>query len=151
MNYKDIILSEFELIKQDLIKRYNEKGMRASGNFESSLEIKEKENGVELWGANYTEQLESGRSSGKFPPIDVIKQWILDKGINFENITLSSLAFLIARKISREGWNRQGYGGIELISEVITPNRIQSIIDKVGALEVSKFIELVRVEFKQFV
>ncbi len=151
MNYNDIILNEFELIKQDLIKRYNEKGMRASGNFESSLEIRQKENGVELWGANYTEQLESGRSSGKFPPIDAIKQWIQDKGINYENITLSSLAFLIARKISREGWNRQGYGGIELISEVITPQRIQSIIDKVGALEVNKFIELARIEFKRFV
>ena len=151
MNYNDIILNEFELIKQDLIKRYNEKGMRASGNFESSLEIKKNNNSVELWGANYTEQLESGRNSGKFPPVDAIKQWILDKGINFENITLSSLAFLIARKISREGWNRQGYGGVELVSEVITPQRIQSIIDKVGTLEVNKFIELVRVEFKKFV
>lgn len=151
MNYKDIILSEFELIKQDLIKRYNEKGMRASGNFENSLEVKEKEKGVELWGANYTEQLEKGRSSGKFPPIDAIKQWIQDKGINYENITLSSLAFLIARKISLEGWNRQGFGGVNLISEVLTPQRIQSIINKVGELEVNKFIELAKVEFKQFV
>jgi hypothetical protein len=151
MNYNELILSEFELIKQELIQKYNEKGMRASGNFESLLEIITKENGVELWGAGYTEQLESGRSSGKFPPVDAIKQWILDKGVNFENITLSSLAFLIARKISREGWNRQGYGGVELVSEVITPQRIQSIIDKVGTLEVNKFIELVRVEFKQFV
>lgn len=143
MNYKDIILSEIELIKQDLIKNYDAKGMRSSGNFVNSLEIKETPNGSELWGANYTEQLELGRNAGKFPPINAIEQWIKDKGIQYENITLSSLAFLIARKISQEGWNRQGYGGVELVSEVITPQRIQIIINKVGDLEVKSFIDTV--------
>jgi hypothetical protein len=151
MNYKEIIIEEFEIIKQELINKYNEKGMRASGNFESSLEIKEKENGVELWGESYTEQLEKGRTPGKFPPFDAIRKWILNKNIDYENISLNSLAFLIARKISREGWNRENYGGVNLISEVFTPQRIQKIIDKVGTFEANKFIELVKIEFKQFV
>lgn len=143
MNYNDIIFNELEQIKNDLIKSYDAKGMRASGNFPNSLEVIKKPTGAELWGANYTEQLETGRKPGKFPPINAIEQWIKDKGIQYENITISSLAFLIARKISREGWNRQAYGGVELVSEVITPQRIQSIINKVGDLELKSFIDVV--------
>jgi hypothetical protein len=57
MNYNELILSEFELIKQDLIKRYNEKGMRASGNFESSLEVK--------WTNQPAQTIESPPGSGE--------------------------------------------------------------------------------------
>lgn len=149
MNYKDIIFSELKLIKDELIKQYDAKGMRASGNFANSLEVIQKPNGAELWGANYTEQLEKGRDAGKFPTINAIEQWIKDKGIPYENITISSLAFLIARKISREGWNRQGFGGVELISEVITPQRIQTIIDKVGELQINGFIQDIRQQINE--
>ena len=43
------------------------------------------------------------------------------------------MAFLIARKIARNGWKREEYGGVELISSVVTDERIQKIIDEVGA------------------
>lgn len=118
-----------------MITAYNQKGMRASGNFEQQLEVKEGNFNIELLGVDYGQQLELGRRSGKFPPINDIKQWIEDKGIASRlngEITTSQLAFLIARKIAREGWNREGYGGVELISSVITAERMQKIIDKVG-------------------
>jgi len=131
----EILVQEFESIKKDLIEAYDKKGMRASGNFASSLEVVNSTFGVKLLGADYAQQLETGRKGGNFPPINAILQWIEDKGISNRlngEITKNQLAFLIARKIAREGWKRDGFGGVELISEVITEQRIQSIIDKVG-------------------
>ena len=131
----EILLQEFENIKADLIIAYDQKGMRASGKFADNLEVIQTTRGVQLWGENYAQQLETGRQAGKFPPIKAIAQWIEDKGIASRlngEITKNQLAFLIARKIAREGWKREGFGGVELISEVITEQRIQSIIDKVG-------------------
>lgn len=131
----EILVQEFESIKKDLIEAYDKKGMRASGNFANSLEVVNSTFGVKLLASNYAQQLETGRQGGKFPPINAILQWIEDKGIASRlngEITKNQLAFLIARKIAREGWKREGFGGVELISEVITEQRIQSIIDKVG-------------------
>lgn len=131
----EILLQEFESIKADLITAYDRKGMRASGKFADNLEVRQTSRGIQLWGENYAQQLETGRQAGKFPPINAIVQWIEDKGIASRlngEITKNQLAFLIARKIAREGWKREGFGGVELISEVITEQRIQSIIDKVG-------------------
>lgn len=131
----EILSKEFESLKSDLIKAYDAKGMRASGKFADSLEVKVNGLTAQLWGEDYAQQLETGRRAGRFPPINAIEQWIRDKGIANRiqgNISISSLAFLIARKIAREGWKREEYGGVELISGVITDARIQKIIDEVG-------------------
>jgi len=50
----------------------------------------------------YAEFAEEGRPSGKQPPVDVIMKWMLDKGID-SPYGLESGAYLIARKIGREG------------------------------------------------
>jgi hypothetical protein len=74
--------------------------------------------------------------------VEEIEQWILDKGVFsavLQEIKLSSLAYLIARKIHNEGWNRANYGGVGLISEVITEERLQMIIDMFGENEVVNF------------
>ena len=131
-----VLSKEFELLKNDLIKAYDAKGMRASGKFAESLEVKVQGLTAQLWGENYAQQLETGRKPGKFPPINAIEQWIKDKGIENQiqgQISISSLAFLIARKIAQSGWKREQYGGVELISSVVTDERIQKIIDEVGA------------------
>ena len=138
----ETLIKEFESIKADLISAYDRKGMRASGKFADSLEVKQTIRGVQLWGLSYAQQLETGRrkdGSGTGPewsnPKEDIIQWIKDKGIANRiqgEISISSLAYLIIRKIRKEGWKREGHGGVELISEVITEQRIQSIIDKVG-------------------
>jgi hypothetical protein len=138
------ILSEsFELLKDDLIKAYDEKGMRASGKWADALEVRQDNPfNVKLLGLEYSQQLEHGRSAGGFPPLEIIEQWILDKNIFATiqgDITLSSLAFLIARKIAREGWKREGYGGVDLLSDVITPKRIQNIINEVGEAQAAVY------------
>lgn len=135
MNSQQVLSKEFELLKQDLIDAYDSKGMRASGNFAEGLEVEAEINRGVLWGYDYAQQLETGRLPGKQPPSSVIEQWIKDKGIasRIQNdISISSLAYLIARKIGREGWNREDYGGIELISQVVTEQRLQKILDEVG-------------------
>jgi hypothetical protein len=131
-----ILSREFEALKTDLIQAYDAKGMRASGKFAETLEVKVTGLTAQLWGEDYAQQLETGRKSGKFPPMDAIKKWIQDKGIANRiqgEISISSLAFLIARKIAREGWKREQFGGVELISQVVTDQRMQKIIDEVGA------------------
>jgi hypothetical protein len=138
----EILQAEFEAIKTDIIALYDAKKMRASGDFANSLQVIATEKSVKLIGNDYAVQLEYGRKAGKFPPLKMIEQWILDKGVFasvLNEIKLSSLAFLIARKIAKEGWGRQENGGVELISSVITEERIQKIIDKVGAVETVKF------------
>lgn len=131
-----VLSKEFNLLKDDLIKAYDAKGMRASGKFAESLEVRVQGLTAQLWGEDYAQQLETGRKSGRFPPISAIEQWIKDKGIANRiegQISISSLAFLIARKIAQSGWKREEYGGVELISSVVTDERIQKIIDEVGA------------------
>lgn len=132
---KQILSQEFEALKADLIRLYDAKGMRSSGKWADSLEVIADENTVVLMGEEYSQQLETGRQAGKFPPIADIKKWILDKGIfnsALQKISLSSLAFLIARKIANNGWKRERFGGVELISSVVTAERMQKIIDEVG-------------------
>lgn len=131
-----ILSREFENLKKDLIIAYDAKGMRASGKFADTLEVQVTGLTAKLFGEDYSQQLETGRKAGKFPPINAIEQWIKDKGIANRiqgEISISSLAFLIARKIARNGWKREEHGGVQLISEVVTDARIQKIIDEVGA------------------
>ena len=137
-----VLSKQFEALKKDLIIAYDAKGMRASGKFADSLEVRVEGLTAQLWGENYAQQLETGRKSGKFPPIDAIKKWIEEKGIASRiqgEISVGSLAFLIARKISREGWKREQLGGVELISQVVTDQRMQKIIDEVGVEQALKY------------
>jgi len=134
-----ILAQEINLLKQELKAAHEAKGMKASGDWLESVEDRTKGLSGSIWALDYTEYLEDGRNPGKFPPIDKIKQWIIDKPIAFSDISLSSLAFLIARKISKEGWKRKDHGGVNLVSEVITPARVQEIIDKVSDFQISSF------------
>lgn len=143
-NTTAILAKEFASLRNELIAKYDELGMRASGQWADSLSVAIEDASAELLHAEYGEQLEYGRKPGKQPPSEAIEQWIKDKGIAARiegNISVSSLAYLIARKIGREGWNRQQYGGTKLISSVVTPERIQKIIDKVGESELKNFTD----------
>ena len=140
MSSEEVLQQEFDLLKVDLIKAYDAKGMRSSGKWADALEVESSPLSGVITGLSYSQQLETGRKAGRFPPISSIEDWIRDKGITPIDISISSLAFLIARKIAREGWKREDYGGVELISEVVTDKRIQDIINKVGdvyAVEIS--------------
>lgn len=143
MTTNEILSFEFELIKTELITKHNELKMKASGNWKDSLKSNVIGNQdmyiARIYGEKYTEQLVFGRKPGKFPPIKAIEQWIIDKGIAGigKKIKTSSLAFLIARKIAKEGTKYFKQGGTDLISSVYTPERIQNIIDKVKEINLT--------------
>jgi len=142
MTTTEILQQEFEALRDDLIAKYDELGMRTTGNWADSLEVVVSENKAVILGVPYSQQLESGRVPGKQPPSQVIEQWIKDKGIASRiegKISISSLAYLIARKIGREGWKREDHGGVELVSQVVTPERIQSILDRISDIYVTDF------------
>ena len=52
---------------------------------------------------NYIMTLENGRRPGKMPPVAPILAWVQSRNITPDDISQESLAFLIARKIGREG------------------------------------------------
>ena len=159
MTAKQTLEKEFELISEELTKRYDALGMRASGRWErgKKVDIKEEKDRLRaiISGEKYTEQLEYGRGpsggkGGSGPSLrDKIFKWILDKGI-MSDIPTKSLAFLIARKIHAKGWKREGYGGVELVSSVITPERIPKVIDKVGAVYADVIVRGLVKELEKF-
>lgn len=86
---------------------------KASGNLLNSIQTKVVVNDTELILymdlADYYYYIENGRGPGKFPPIDKILEWIrvkpiLPREINGKLPTEKQLAFLIGRKIAREGF-----------------------------------------------
>lgn len=151
MTNEQLLAQEFELLRLDIIKEYDAKGMRASGDFAASLVVETKGLTATLRGNAYAEQLELGREptqggGGGRPLTKIIEDWIVTKGIKpiEAEMKISTLAFLIARKIHREGWDRRNHGGVELISTVITPERVQQIIDKVSEFNVAQFTSQIK-------
>ena len=134
---KEILAQEFEAIKAEIITQYNASALRATGNWATTLEVQVTDSGASILGAAYAD----GRPPGKQPPSEAILQWILAKGIAAKaetEITLSSLAYIIARKIAREGWKPK-QSGSDIIASVTTPERMQRVIDRVGEAYITQF------------
>lgn len=137
-NITELLAAEFELLKKDIIAQYEASGQKTTGNWASSLTVTATEGSATLTGSGY---LLTGRPAGKQPPSEAILQWIQAKGITAqaeEQISLSSLAYLIARKIGREGWKPK-QDNSAIINTVATPQRMQQIIDKVGEKYITTF------------
>jgi len=148
MTSEQILDEELNLIVIDLKAKHIQLGMKASGRWVESLSVETSKSKGIIFGEDYTEFLVDGRKPGKFPPIDKIKQWIIDKGIQ-SDISINSLAFLIARKISREGTEYFKQGGTDLIDAVITPKRIQDIILRIGNELMLELVFLIGQTIKQ--
>lgn len=106
--------------RADIIANYNNMGLRASGSFEKETKVVRYAGGVKLVTAAHAYYMENGRKAGKQPPRDVIQKWIRDKGIQLDGINEKQLAYLICRKIGRDGIkipNKFNSGGV--ISSVI--------------------------------
>jgi hypothetical protein len=89
---------------------------KSSGRLQSSLKTSEKESkgGVEIsiQMEDYGTYVDEGRKPGKGVPVDDLKKWIRQKGLTFNSQSkskqtteqkINSLAFLINRKIKKEG------------------------------------------------
>lgn len=130
-----ILSAEFELLRAEAVAAYEASGQAASGNLGANLKVELTESGASLTAPDYL----NGRKPGTPPPTEAIEQWIKDKGIAArleKDISISSLAFLIARKIGREGWKPDKE---DIMASIATPQRIQAILDKVGESQLEDF------------
>lgn len=107
-------LDEYAKKAEELYKRkLTDKGINASYKLLNSVETVVRRNDDEFVVTinleDYWIYVENGRGPGKFPPIDKILEWVRIKPVipysdsRGRLPTEESLAFLIARKISREG------------------------------------------------
>lgn len=90
-------------IKRDLTS----KRITNTGNAAASLRVDSKsslsKDTVVSIGISYLEQLDQGRSPGRFPPVNKMRQWVSQKlGITDPKAN-NQVAFLVGRKISKEG------------------------------------------------
>lgn len=90
---------------------------------------------------NYIMTLEDGRRPGKQPPTEPILKWVQERGITPSDISQESLAFLIARKIGREGSLVFRLGGnTGIISQVQSEDWIlENFIRPLAQFYVSEF------------
>ncbi len=155
MTSEQVFKIEFDKLKADIGAEYERLGMRASGQFKEELEVQVTPTTGKILGLPYALQLDEGRkpttSGGDGKLLKAIKKWVVDKGVvnNIKgDISVSSLAFLITRKIHREGWKREGHGGVNLVSNIVTDKRMQDIIDKIGNAMTLSFVSKLEKEFK---
>lgn len=141
---KDIIKEEIDAIISDIKDVYEASGKRTSGEFLNGLESIISENTGIIKGYTYL----AGRRAGKMPPIENIKRWIIQKGIQpiRDTISISSLAYVIAKKIGENGTNKKYH--LKIYEEVITPQRIDDIIKKVSQFNVNKFVDDITVSLE---
>ena len=143
LNQEEVIRAEFDAIVRDIKAIYNASGKRVSGQFEKELEITQNGTTTALMGVPYL----AGRSSGKMPPVDTLKKWVEAKGITPLKGTTTSLAWAIAKKIAKEGTSKEYH--LKVYEQVITPERIDSIIQKVAVFNVNLFTTELKVELKK--
>lgn len=78
-----MMYATLERIREKIAANINGKGLRASGKTEKSMQIETSAYGMRLVGRPYFQSLELGRPAGRVPYnfADIIRQWIIDKGI----------------------------------------------------------------------
>lgn len=106
MNWNELT-RELTEIGQEVKTAYKEglvaKGAIATGKLYDSIgyEIVSDTNGIrlEFIALDYWLFVEEGRAKGKMPPVEVIKKWLISRGIPEK----PGLAFVIARSIGQRG------------------------------------------------
>ena len=115
------------VVDQFLIPKFNELGMKASGQWLDALSVKVNGNRGEIWGKDYTQYLVNGRAGGKRPPISVLEKWVNDK-FNIYGKEATNMAFAIGNKIAKEGTDYYPEG-TDLL-EVLQSNECQQFINQ---------------------
>lgn len=127
---QSIIGEELESLRKAIIAHHLAAGQRASGRTERSLRVEFTEDTGALYGRQAFGTLETGRSGGKVPKgfCEIILQWAQDKGIQVDKP--KSFAYLVARKIAREGTKARREGSfVDIYSQEI-PKTVQHILDR---------------------
>lgn len=127
-------------IRDAIINQINTKNISSTGEAINSLEIQENK----LLGNDYIFFLDKGRAPGRFPPVENIRDWVRAKIKPAEN-TVNQFAFLVGRKISREGTEiyknpSKGIGLDNIINEAI--EQMLKDIPGEASIEAKKFLKI---------
>ena len=144
-NNDEVIKEELQLIVDDIRQLYEDSGKKVTGQYGEGFVVNVLDGKGSIEGYIYT----GGRPAGKMPPIDKIKQWVLDKGIAANVSRVSSVAYLIAKSIKEKGTNPDYHR--QFVDEVITPERIQKILDNISQINMQMFVTEVSVELNKLV
>ena len=142
MSNDEIIREEMESLIKDITAAYEASGKKVSGEFERGLEVIYKPNSAVLEGYAYL----AGRAAGKMPPVENILEWVQARGIQPLKGTQTGLAWAIAKKIAREGTAKENH--LKIYEQVVTPERIQSILDRVIEINIQEFVNNVTAEMQ---
>lgn len=104
---RSILDSNGQMLIRNLQKDLEVKKTNASSTLSKSLKFVTEVNQTSVIGTLYAEDywvfVNEGRKAGKRPPMASIEKWIKQKPIALKDISETQLAFLIARKIGKEG------------------------------------------------
>lgn len=142
LSSKDTIEFWLGHVKSDMITSYVQKGLKASGKWEQSLETKvsETSTGYEavITGQKYTGAMLYGRSANTNQSPESIKawigwagstfiaQWVKDKGLNLN-------PYAVAGKIAKKGIKVPNqYNDGEFLKDVINDERIKELGKDLG-------------------
>lgn len=107
MTIQEILTTELEKLKSDIIVNHERAGQVASGRTRDSLSVENVSiSSGELHGASYLGVLERGRKGGKVPYnfIEILKKWATHKGISFSNEKdFNRWAYFVQKKIKADG------------------------------------------------
>jgi hypothetical protein len=98
MNFDELTNKHLGNLSNKIAETLAAKNLDNTGSAIRSLEIK----GNQLLGNDYIYYLDKGRAPGKFPPVQTIRDWVSQK-LGVDNKIVNSIAYLVGRKISKEG------------------------------------------------
>lgn len=163
MSVEKIILEELTDLKDRIADNIQSTGRNASGRTVKSMHIETRAQGGTLFGRSYFGTLETGRKPGKTPErfTEVIKQWVIDKGISYAAIEykrkesakwkpkytpqergLNSFASAVAMSIRNKGTRLYREGG----SSDVYSKEIPKTIKAIQRRTISLMADLVNVE-----
>lgn len=134
MNNDDVIKvigDELEALRKRIVDNHIQAGQKASGKTITSMHVVMSDSGGALLGRKAFGTLELGRNGGRVPKgfYQIIKQWVIDKGIQVEKP--NTFAYFVARKIANEGTALFRNGGRNDIYSKEIEVTIKNIMDKI--------------------
>lgn len=135
LNNQKILFDFLDAIRKEVIIEQERQNRVASGKSVDGYQVESTNVLGTFSGVSYSGTLETGRKPGKVPQgfSLIILEWMNQKSLHSaeSEAKRKSIAYLIARKISREGTTLHRQGGKSgVFTNVITEERLRQFSDK---------------------
>lgn len=137
-NIKPLVDEIVNLYREELSSQHIDASGNLSSTLTSDIEIDDNRLRIYFNLEEYWKYVEYGRRAGKRPPIQAIEKWITIKPIipqpyNNHIPTTKQLAYLIARKIGRDGIK-----GKYPLSKTLYSDRVEFILSEIRKLIIAQ-------------